>query len=151
MTTHEPNATIEVYTADGWETGRTYIDLHRVAEYAREHGLLPIETEEDALAAAREAYEFPGPAAGLWFGRKNLVRLDHWRGLRAPSTLASRLRSARTEAGLSQAQLAERIPGVTQAHVSQWESGRRTPHIDSLVKLADALSVSLDWLTGRTP
>lgn len=65
------------------------------------------------------------------------------------SVLAARLRSARTEAGLSQAQLAE-AAGVTQAHVSQWESGRRTPHIDSLVKLADALDVSLDWLAGRT-
>lgn len=78
-----PTTAIEAtYTADGWVTREITIDLQKVLEYSREHGLLPIETEEDALIAAREAYNYPGPGAGLWFGRKNLERIEAWEWLR---------------------------------------------------------------------
>lgn len=58
------------------------------------------------------------------------------------------IRRARTQAGLSQAELAERI-GSQQVVISQWETGARVPTIDNLAHLADALEVSLDVLTMR--
>lgn len=63
------------------------------------------------------------------------------------TTLGTRLRAARLEAGLSQAALSERT-GIVQQAISRYESGTSTPSVDTLVRLADALSVSLDWLTG---
>lgn len=64
------------------------------------------------------------------------------------TTLATRLRAARTEAGLSQRALA-RTTGIPQQVISRYEAADHAPRIDSLVRLADALDVSLDWLTGR--
>ena len=38
---------------------------------------------------------------------------------------------------------------MAAASVSHFETGQRTPSLDSLVKLADALEVSVDVLLGR--
>jgi transcriptional regulator with XRE-family HTH domain len=65
-------------------------------------------------------------------------------------TIATRIHAAREQRGWTQEELATRI-GTTGMTVSHWEAGRRTPHPRWLVKLADALDCSTDWLLGRTP
>ena len=55
----------------------------------------------------------------------------------------SGLARLRLEAGLSQAELAQRI-GTSQPRLSQWERGDEKPNIESLKKLREALSVSYD-------
>jgi len=62
---------------------------------------------------------------------------------------AQRLRQARKEKKMTQAELAEKI-GMTQGGYTSYEIARREPSIKGLVNLADALNVSLDWLCGRT-
>jgi len=59
-----------------------------------------------------------------------------------------RLREMREKRGLSQAQLAERA-GLQPAAVSHFETGARKPSFENLVKLAEALSVTTDYLLGR--
>lgn len=41
------------------------------------------------------------------------------------------------------------ISGLSAAHISHFERGTRLPTITNLVRLADALEVSTDWLLGR--
>lgn len=50
------------------------------------------------------------------------------------------LRHLRTEKGLSQQQLADRLH-VERASVTNWEAGRRIPSIDMLFQIAEALEV----------
>ncbi len=54
--------------------------------------------------------------------------------------VGNRIRSRREELGLSQAALAERL-NRTQTSISYWEAGRRSPDVEDLVALADALEV----------
>ena len=60
--------------------------------------------------------------------------------------LADRIKQLRTEAGLSQAELAERIGSTDARQISRYEHGRITPSLDAAVRLAEALDVSLDYL-----
>jgi transcriptional regulator with XRE-family HTH domain len=60
------------------------------------------------------------------------------------------LRAFRELRGLTQSQLGERA-GLRAASVSHFETGQRVPSLASLVKLADALNVSVDSLLGRAP
>jgi len=60
-----------------------------------------------------------------------------------------RLRTARNACGLTQRQLAE-LTGLKTAALSHFECGRQYPSIPNLVKLADALTVTTDWLLGRS-
>lgn len=59
-----------------------------------------------------------------------------------------RLIELRKERNMSQRDLAKAI-GTTQAAVSLWERGERTPDIDTLLKLANVFDVSTDYLLGR--
>jgi transcriptional regulator with XRE-family HTH domain len=52
--------------------------------------------------------------------------------------------------GLTQGELGTKA-GMAAASVSHFETGQRVPSLDSLVKLADALEVSVDSLLGRAP
>ncbi len=54
---------------------------------------------------------------------------------------AARLRELRTKANLTQGELAERI-GVRQHTVSQWETASRSPSIEQLLGIAEALQVA---------
>src|SRR5437879_5056311 len=56
-----------------------------------------------------------------------------------------RLLKALAEAGLTQAQLAERI-GRTQAAVSQWCSDEKTPTPANISLIAQTLGISPSWL-----
>jgi transcriptional regulator with XRE-family HTH domain len=62
----------------------------------------------------------------------------------------NQLRALREMRGLTQGELGTRA-GIAAASVSHFETGQRVPSLDSLVKLADALQVSVDVLLGRVP
>lgn len=51
------------------------------------------------------------------------------------------LRKAR---GMTQQQLADRL-GLQRATISNYEIGRRTPHLNELSKVADVLGVSMEY------
>src|SRR6516162_9696833 len=59
-----------------------------------------------------------------------------------------RLRLARESRGLSQADLANKT-GMQPAAISHFETGQRSPSFENLRKLADSLSVSVDYLLAR--
>ena len=61
---------------------------------------------------------------------------------------ADRLKEVRTSKNLSQAEVAKRA-GLQVAVLSFFETRQRKPSLDSFLKLADALSVSTDYLLGR--
>src|SRR5256885_9563751 len=63
-----------------------------------------------------------------------------------PAGLAARLRSARVEAGLSQAELS--FPGCSAAYISRIEAGERVPSLQVIRRLVLRLGVSEDYLTG---
>lgn len=58
-----------------------------------------------------------------------------------------RLKELRTQANLTQVQLAERI-GVTKSAISYYELLERSPSPDIIVKLAAIFHVSTDYLLG---
>ena len=57
------------------------------------------------------------------------------------------LKELRTQAGLTQSQLAQRL-GITKSVVSFYELQERSPSPDVLVKLAGIFHVSTDYLLG---
>jgi transcriptional regulator with XRE-family HTH domain len=61
---------------------------------------------------------------------------------------AERLTTIRKSKNLSQSDVATRA-GLQVAVISFFETARRKPSFDNLLKLADALSVSTDYLLGR--
>ena len=63
--------------------------------------------------------------------------------------IGNRIMALREEDGLTQAQLAERV-GVSQATVSQWESGTRTPSGEAVVALARVFDTSADFCSGSS-
>lgn len=60
-----------------------------------------------------------------------------------------RLKKAREASGLSQSELAARVR-VQPPVISHFETGKRSPSLISLRRIADALDVSVDYLLGRT-
>ena len=65
------------------------------------------------------------------------------------SIFSQRLSAARKFRGLSQIDLARKTR-LKQSAVSQFETGRRAPSFHNLLRLADALEVSADFLLGRS-
>lgn len=61
---------------------------------------------------------------------------------------SERLKELRLKKGLTQTELGEKV-GVKQNTFTNWEKGKREPSFENLIKLADLLEVSLDWLFGR--
>ncbi len=59
------------------------------------------------------------------------------------------LKLLRESRGLTQARLAELIEASPRVY-NRWETGAAAPRLDTLVKIADILNVSLDELVGRT-
>ena len=62
-------------------------------------------------------------------------------------TIGEKIKAARQKARISQKELADRL-GITNAGISQWETDKRTPKIDSMIKIADAIGVNLAELLG---
>lgn len=65
-------------------------------------------------------------------------------------TLADRIAKARNHAGLSQAELAEKLPAARNT-LSRWERGDMQPSQRSLEAISRATGVSLDWLLQGDP
>ena len=63
---------------------------------------------------------------------------------------AHNLRHLRELRHLTQAEIGSRA-GIAAASISHFETGQRVPSLESLVKLADALQVSIDTLLSRAP
>jgi transcriptional regulator with XRE-family HTH domain len=61
---------------------------------------------------------------------------------------SERLKKIRESKKLSQSDLGKKT-GLQSAAISHFETGQRKPSFDNLKKLADALSVSIDYLLGR--
>ena len=59
-----------------------------------------------------------------------------------------RLTVIREHRGWNQAELAKRI-GSHESSIAHYENGSRMPSCDALVRLADCLQVSTDYLLGR--
>lgn len=65
--------------------------------------------------------------------------------------IGRRIRFARKQAKLTQAQLAERL-GLTKSAISQWEGDRTLPELPYLVGVCKVLHASSDYiLFGREP
>lgn len=62
--------------------------------------------------------------------------------------LVQRLKELRARNGLSQKDLA-RILSVSPGTVGMWETHKRTPDKEMLVRIANYFRVSLDYLVGR--
>lgn len=65
--------------------------------------------------------------------------------------MAARIQSARSEASLTQSQLAEHL-GINRSAVAQWErlDGGTHPRIEHLSEIAELTGVRFEWLaTGR--
>lgn len=61
--------------------------------------------------------------------------------------VADRIRSLRTELGLTQAALAKKL-GITRSSVNAWEMGISVPSTQYVVELAAIFKVSTDHLLG---
>jgi transcriptional regulator with XRE-family HTH domain len=63
-----------------------------------------------------------------------------------PLPLAERIKQLRVEAGLSQADLAQRAGTSDARQISRYENGHITPSLDAIAHIAQALNISLDHL-----
>lgn len=59
----------------------------------------------------------------------------------------NRLKELRLEAGLTQAQLADKL-NISSSTIGMYEQGRREPDNDTLTKLCAELNTSVDYLLG---
>lgn len=59
-----------------------------------------------------------------------------------------RLKNRRLQLNMTQADLAEKM-GLSEAAIGLYEQGKREPSHEKLVKLADILSSSTDYLLGK--
>jgi len=64
------------------------------------------------------------------------------------SIFGNRTNTARRTKKMSQTDLAKAC-ATSPSRICNLEAGRNSPSLDMAVKIADALSVSLDYLTGR--
>jgi transcriptional regulator with XRE-family HTH domain len=64
-------------------------------------------------------------------------------------TLARRLQERAQQLGISNAEAARRI-GLDERRYAHYASGRREPDLATLVRIADALGTSPNWLLGVT-
>lgn len=63
------------------------------------------------------------------------------------SVMAERIRLLRTEKGVGQNQLAEKIQ-VSNASISYWENAKQEPSAQAVYKLALYFDVTADYLLG---
>ena len=62
-----------------------------------------------------------------------------------PDNTPENVKKLRLKAGLTQTELALAI-GVTQKEISRWETGSRTPQVETFASICKALNVSADVL-----
>lgn len=64
-------------------------------------------------------------------------------------TFCERLKTLREDKGFTQQHLSE-VLNVSSGAVSHYENGTREPTIETLIRMADVLNVSVDYLVGTT-
>lgn len=62
---------------------------------------------------------------------------------------SERLKNLRKQAHLTQVDVAEKL-GISQPAYASWERGAKRPTQDNLVKIAQVLNVSIDYLVGNS-
>ncbi len=62
-------------------------------------------------------------------------------------TIGERIRETRKSRGLTQRELGERL-GLSYQSIAQWENDLRKPKFETIQKIADALGVSVSYLSG---
>jgi bacteriophage CI repressor helix-turn-helix domain len=62
---------------------------------------------------------------------------------------AERLKELRKQAHLTQVELAKQL-GIGQSSYADWERGKKKPTQENLVKIAQVLNVSIDYLVGNS-
>lgn len=62
---------------------------------------------------------------------------------------SERLKDLRKQAGLTQVDVAEKL-GISQPAYASWEHGVKKPTQENLVKIAQILNVSVDYLVGNS-
>ena len=62
---------------------------------------------------------------------------------------SERLKELRKQAHLTQVELASKL-GIVQSSYADWERGKKKPTQDNLVKIAQVLNVSIDYLVGNS-
>lgn len=65
-------------------------------------------------------------------------------------TIGEKIKEARKKAGMSQQELADRLE-IKSAGISQWEKDKRTPKLQTLLKIADAIGISITELLMLSP
>ena len=63
--------------------------------------------------------------------------------------LDERLKSLRKKCGYTQVSLAETL-GVSKGTVAMWETGKRTPDFETLIRLSDLFDVRTDYILGKS-
>ena len=63
--------------------------------------------------------------------------------------LSERLKESRKKARLTQVEIAEKL-GISQPAYASWERGAKKPTQENLVKLAQVLNVTIDYLVGNS-
>ncbi len=68
-------------------------------------------------------------------------------------TIGNNIRAHRRRKGMTQKELGEKLGGISQQQIGQWENGTANPKLETQIKIADALGVpvsllndSLGWL-----
>lgn len=62
---------------------------------------------------------------------------------------SERLKKLRKDAGLTQVDVADKL-GISQPAYASWERGVKRPTQDNLVKIAQVLNVTVDYLVGNS-
>ena len=60
-----------------------------------------------------------------------------------------RLKALRKKCGYTQVSLAETL-GVSKGTVAMWETGKRTPDFETLIRLSDLFDVRTDYILGKS-
>lgn len=63
--------------------------------------------------------------------------------------LKKRMRQLRHERGMTQKEVAEQL-GIGVSTMTMYETGRREPNMETLIKIANFFDVSVDYLLGKT-
>lgn len=74
---------------------------------------------------------------------QNIISVVHYEKERgATMTIGAKIKEVRTHFGLTQKKLAEKS-GLAEITIRQYESGKREPKIEALIKIANALNVAI--------
>lgn len=64
-------------------------------------------------------------------------------------TVGENIKRIRKEKGITQKELGERLGGISQQQIGQWENGDKNPKFETIMKLASALGCSVRELESK--